>query len=178
MAENLYVQIGYTKKAHGLNGELKLVIEDRYLEDFLKNERIFLDVKGTKIPYFVANVRGKGEMILQLEEVNSRDVAFVLQSREVFLREKDLIPEHQRELEVPEEETLVYQYVTGFTLIDKTAGEVGKIDEVIEMPQQEMAFLTYKGREVLIPLNEQFIRSIDKTAKTVHTDLPEGLLDV
>lgn len=178
MAETQYINIGYTKKTHGIGGELKLVIEERFLEDFLKNERIFLDVKGAKVPYFVGNVRGKGEMILKLEEVDNREAAFSLQSREVFLREQDLIPEHQRELEIEEEETLEYEHLTGFLLVDKTAGTIGPIEEVLDMPQQEMAFLKHKGREVLIPLNEQFITSIDEKGKKVFVDLPEGLLEV
>ncbi len=178
MSEIQYVNIGYTKKTHGIGGELKLVIEERFLEDFLKNERLFLDVKGAKVPYFVASVRGKGEMILKLEEVDSRESAFTLQSREVFLREQDLVPEHQREFDMEEEETLEYERVAGFLLVDKTVGEVGVIDEVLDMPQQEMAFLKHKGRDVLIPLNEQFVTSIDEKAKKVFTDLPEGLLDV
>ena len=178
MAEHQYVNIGYTRKLHGLHGELKLSIEDRYLEDFLKNERIFLDVKGTKVPYFVASVRGKGEMILKLEEVDSRDAAFALQSREVHLREQDLIPDHKREFEIEEEETLEYEHLAGFELVDKTIGVVGRIDEVLEMPQQEMAFMKYKGREVLIPLNGQLITAIDEKQKKVFVDLPEGLRDV
>lgn len=178
MAETQYVNIGYTKKTHGIAGELKLVIEDRFLEDFLKNERIFLDVKGAKVPYFVASVRGKDEMILKLEEVDSRESAYTLQSREVFLREQDLIPGHEREIETEEEESLEYEHLTGFLLIDKTAGVIGPIEEVLEMPQQEMAFLRHKGREVLVPLNEQFITGVDEKGKKVMMDLPEGLLDM
>jgi 16S rRNA processing protein RimM len=178
MAEIQYVNIGYTKKAHGLGGELKLFIEDRFLEDFLKNERIFVDVKGSKLPFFVASVRGKGEMILKLEEVDNRDAAFGLQSREVFLREQDLIPDHARELEIEEEEGLEYEYLAGFSIVDKTAGPVGVIGEVLDMPQQEMALVMYKNREVLIPLNERFITAVDEKSKTVRTDLPEGLLEM
>ena len=176
MAEQPYVLIGHTRKAHGLAGELKLSIEERYIEDFLKNERIFLDVKGTKIPYFIANVRGKGELILQLEDVADRDAALMLQGREVFLREKDLLHDSERELEF-EEETLEYEHLTGYTLVDQTLGPIGAIDEVLEMPQQEMAFLKYRNREVLVPLNEQLIVRIDESARQVIMDLPEGLLD-
>lgn len=177
MAENPYVNIGNTRKAHGITGELKLFIEDKYLEDFLKNERIFLDIKGTKIPYFVANVRGKGDLILQLEEVDNRDTALLLQGREVFLREKDLLLEEERELEIPEEETLEFEHLTGFLLVDQTLGEIGPITEVLEMPQQEMAFLTYQNREVLVPLNAQLIVKVDEKNKKVWMDLPDGLLD-
>lgn len=176
MAEQPYVLIGHTRKAHGIAGELKLSIEERYVEDFLKNERIFLDVKGTKIPYFVANVRGKGEMILQLEDVSDRDAALMLQGREVFLREKDLLHDSERELEF-EEETLEYEHLNGYTLVDQTLGAIGIIDEILEMPQQEMAFLKYRNREVLVPLNDQLIVRVDESARQVIMDLPDGLLD-
>lgn len=177
MAEIQYVIIGRTRKAHSLTGELKISIEERYLEDFMKNERIFLDVKGVKIPYFIANVRGGGEMIVKLEEVDNRDTATLLQSRDVLLRRQDILPDHAREFEVEEEAGLVYDHLTGFMIVDETQGEIGTIDEVLEMPQQEMAFLKYKGREVLVPLNEQFIQSVDQENRRVMVDLPDGLLD-
>lgn len=177
MAEIQYVTIGRTRKAHGLAGELKVSVEEKFLEDFLKNERIFLDVRGAKIPYFIAKVRGGGEMILKLEEVDNRDAAVALQSRDILLREQDIIPDHLREFEVEEEDTLEYGFLEGFTLADKNLGEIGTVGEVLEMPQQEMAFLQYKGREVLIPLNEQLIISIDESNKRLTMDLPEGLLD-
>ncbi|MBC7775307.1 MAG: 16S rRNA processing protein RimM [Phycisphaerae bacterium] len=177
MAETQYVTIGRTRKAHSLTGELKVFIEERYLEDFMKNERIFLEIKGVKIPYFIANVRGAGEMIVKLEEVDNRDTATLLQSRDVLLRQQDILPDHAREYEVEDDDALEYDHLTGFMLVDETMGEIGLIDEVLEMPQQEMAFLKYKGREVLIPLNEHFIRSIDEQNRRVLVDLPEGLLD-
>ncbi len=177
MAEHTYINIGHTRKTHGVNGEMKVAIEERYLEDFLKNERIFLDIKGVKVPYFVASVRGKGDMIMLLEEVTNKEAAFALQSREIHLRETDLIPDHQRELEIEPEEELEYAHLVGFQLMDKTLGEVGSIREVLDMPQQEMAFLDYQGREVLVPLNAQLIVSVDKKSRTVHMDLPDGLLE-
>jgi len=172
---NSYVNIGYTKKAHGLAGELKMHIEAAFLEDFLKNERIFLDVKGTKVPYFIANVRGTHDLIVELEEVDNRDVAFALQSREIFLREQDLLSDQEREIET-EDNRLMYERLVGYLLMDKTLGDIGPIAEVLEMPQQEMAFLSYKNQEVLVPLNEQLIVEIDDTAQRVLMDLPEGLL--
>ena len=177
MAEIQYVIIGRTRKAHGLTGELKVSIEEKYLEDFMKNERIFLEIKGSKIPYFIDNVRGGGEMILKLEEVDNRDTATLLQGRDVLLREQDILPDHKREFEFEEEEGLEYEHLAGYTLVDETLGAIGVIDEVLEMPQQEMAFLKYKNREVLVPLNEQLIRSIDEAKRQVIMDLPDGLLD-
>ncbi|MFN0215341.1 MAG: ribosome maturation factor RimM [Saprospiraceae bacterium] len=177
MAEIQYVTIGRTRKAHGLSGELKVFIEERYLEDFMKNERIFLELKGAKLPYFIASVRGGGEMILKLEEVDNRDTATLLQSRDVLLRTQDILPDHAREFEFEDAKALEYGSLIGYRMIDNTLGEIGFIDEVLEMPQQEMAFLKYKGKEVLVPLNEQFINSVDEENHRVLVDLPDGLLD-
>lgn len=175
--EQAYVNIGHTKKAHGLSGELKFSISEEYLEDFLKNERIFLSIKSSKIPYFIANVRGKGELIVHLEDVDSRTAAEALQSKEIFLREQDILQDQDREIEIVDD-SLEYEGLTGFIIVDQTIGEVGLIDEVLEMPQQEMAFLKFKNREVLIPLNKDLILEIDEKNQRVLMDLPEGLLDM
>lgn len=177
MKEQIYVNIGSTRKAHGLAGEIKVVIEEQYLEDFLKNERIFIGIKSMKIPYFIANVRGKGDMIVHLEDVNDRDAAQALQSKEIFLREQDIIPDKDREFEIPDD-SLEYEHLIGYLLVDQLLGDIGPIDEVLEMPQQEMAFLKYKGKDVLIPLNEQYIVEVDEKERRVLMDLPDGLLEV
>ena len=175
--EQQYVNIGRTRKAHGITGEIKISILDQYLEDFLKTERIFIEFKGMYIPYFIKNLRGKGEMILELEEVSTRDAAQALQHRDVFLREQDVLSENEREFEVPDE-SLQYEKLVGYTILDKSLGEIGPIDEVLEMPQQEMAFMKYKGKDVLIPLNDSLSSEVDDLQRIVYMELPEGLLDV
>lgn len=171
-----YVAIGYTQKSHGLKGELKMRVEPKYLEDFLKNERVFIDVKGIKIPYFIEHLRGTVDLIVQLEDVRDRDAAIALQSRELYLKSTDLLPEHKRELVL--DQPTPYAHLAGYTLVDAHAGTVGAIEQVLDMPQQEMAVVQFKGKEVLIPLNPQFVQQINEAQRTVFTDLPEGLLDM
>lgn len=173
-----YIAIGRVRKAHGITGEVKISIEDRYLEDFLKNERIFIEMKSSRMPYFISSVRGESEMIVKLEEVDDRDAAIALHSKEIFLRKQDLIPDDEREFEPEEEDSIQYGFLNGYSVTDKTTGPAGVITEVVEMPQQEMAFVLHHGREVLIPLNESLIISIDRDNKTLLMDLPEGLLDM
>ena len=128
------------------------------------------------MPYFVEEIRGSGAMILKLEEVDDRDAAYGLQSREVFLREEDILSDAAREIELPE--GLTYGHLVGAQIIDQHSGPGGVIDEVLDMPQQEMAAVQYKGKLVLIPLNERFIKAIDGKSNTVEMDLPGGLLDM
>ena len=75
-------------------------------------------------------------------------------------------------------ETLVQHIYQGFLLVDKELGEIGVIEEVLELPQQEMAVVKKEGKEVMIPLNDTFVKGIDRTKKRIDVELPEGLLDL
>lgn len=168
-----YIEIGRTQKTHGVQGELKVFIEDKYWDDFEHNKRVFLDIRGIKMPYFIKSTRGKGAPIVHFEDVNNREAALPLQHKNILLREQDLLPDVDRS---EFDEVLEYGFLEGFHMIDATAGDIGVIQEVLDMPQQEMALVLYDGREVLIPLNEHFIAEINEETKTVKVDLPEGLL--
>ncbi len=168
-----YIEIGRTQKTHGVQGELKVFIEDKYWDDFEHNKRVFLDIRGIKMPYFIKTMRGKGAPIVHFEDVPNRVVAMLLQHKNILLREQDLLPNVDRS---EFDDDLEYGFLEGFHMIDTLAGDIGVIEEVLDMPQQEMALIMYQGREVLIPLNEHFIKAIDETGKTVQVDLPEGLL--
>jgi len=166
-----YIQIGYTKKTHGVAGEIKVVIEAPFEDTFLEKDRVFLEIRGNKQPFFIANVRGSGDLIVHFEDVNTREDALLLQSRPVFLPATEL-PE-VLESTGPE---LAYAAVLGYILVDKTAGTIGRVEEILDMPQQEMALTHYHGREILVPLNPHFVLAVDATKKEVLVDLPEGLL--
>lgn len=168
-----YIQIGFTKKTHGIAGELKVFIEEPYEDIFLEKERVFLEIRGNKQPFFVESIRGAGDLIVKFEDIKVREDALLLQSKPVFLPATE-IPEDLDTTELEPE----YAGVTGYLLIDQHAGEIGRITEVLEMPQQEMAVVQYQGREVLIPLNDQFILSVDHAGQKVLVDLPEGLLEL
>lgn len=167
-----YIQIGYTRKTHGIAGELKAVVEEPFEDLFLDADRVFLDIKGNKQPFFIKHIRGGGDLIVLFEDVANREDALLLQSRGIFLPENEVPAEALVE---PEDER-EYGYILGYQMTDQTLGVIGTVDEVLVMPQQEMAVVTYQGREVLIPLNEHFVVAVDETARRVTVSLPEGLL--
>jgi 16S rRNA processing protein RimM len=171
--ENL-IAIGYTKKPHGLKGEIKVQVEDKYLEDLMETEAVLLAIKGKPTPFFLEDIRVGNAIIAKFEDVNSLEEAMSIASKEMFLRPQDILPDDLREMTV---ERLAFADCVGFTLFDKNE-IVGTIEDVVEFPQQEMAVINYQNRELLIPLNEAFIQQIDKQAKRILMDLPEGLLDL
>jgi 16S rRNA processing protein RimM len=174
MKNEKLVKIGATLNPHGLKGELKVFIEEQYEEDFFQCDTVFLTLAGKQIPYFIENLRGGNSVIVKFEEIDSIEAAQKIAKKSIEIRESDLIPDDQRETEIVES----YAYVVGFTIIDEQEGVLGIIDEIVEMPQQEVAVLQYNNKETLIPLNDAFVSSIDETKKEILVNLPEGLLSL
>lgn len=168
-----YTTIGYTKKAHGAEGELKVFIEDKYMEDFLTNPFIFLHVQNKPLPFFIENIRQGKDLIIKLEEVDTPQEAKKFTSASVYLREQDI-----SEKPVEENEEFTYDKLIGFTLMDAERGQIGEILEIQEGKLQDLIIAKHADREVMVPLHEDLIESVDVEAKKISLRLPEGLLDL
>lgn len=66
----------------------------------------------------------------------------------------------------------------GFRIMDMQRGEIGPLLDVIERPKQPLLVVLYQEKEVLIPLAEDFIDSVDESKQLIYMHLPEGLLDL
>ena len=168
------VSIGYTKKPHALKGEIKLQVEERYIEDLLNAELLMIDIKGKKTPFFIEDVRIGNNIIAKFEDVNTPEAALSIAVKEIFLREEDILPDDEREIEIFTEP---YAHCLDFKIFNQ-GKEIGVVLELIEYPQQQMALIKYQNRDVLVPLNEHFIKKLDNKKKEIIMDLPDGILDL
>jgi 16S rRNA processing protein RimM len=170
------ISIGYTKKPHGLKGEIKLQVTERYLEDLMNTEVVILQIKGKPTPFFVDDIRVGNTTIGKFEDIDNPESAMSIANKELFLREEDIIPDDFREFEV-DDDSLEYEKCIGYTIFDGDK-ELGTIIDVLEFPQQEMAVIEIENREILIPLNLAFVLKRDDEGQKIMMDLPEGLLDL
>jgi 16S rRNA processing protein RimM len=167
-----FIRIGRTQKAHGIKGELKLNIEEHFIDDLFETEAVFIELKGQKVPYFVEEIQEGNMMLMKLEAVDTRNEAEQLMHKDLYMRREDITISD----ELINSGGMHYKYLEGFTIFDNEAGEIAVIEEVAEFPQQEMAYITYLKKTVLIPLNEELILEVDRDKKTLLMNLPEGLL--
>jgi 16S rRNA processing protein RimM len=166
-----YTEIGHTKKTRGVGGELKVDIKDPFVEAFMQAEVIFLELQGGPVPFFVEQIRQAGDLLVKLDEIDTPEEAVALTGKPIYM---------------PDEELdggavtggLDLSILEGFSIIDEALGPVGRIEEVLELPQQMVAVVTYQDREVLIPLTDELITGVDPEARTLHMSLPEGLLEL
>ncbi len=126
--------------------------------------------KKALLPYFVTFSRKitADAVFISLEGINTRERAQQLVSRAVWVPEELY---HQLASKNAPANLLGYQIVEN----DK---EIGLITEVIEQPQQLVCKVFIQEQEVLIPLHEDTLLSIDHAAKKVIVQLPDGLLDI
>lgn len=168
------VQVGFIKRSHGLTGELKVHIEPNYLEDALKANAIFVDMRGQKVPLFIEKIREGTDILIKFEDIDSRTEADAFQSKSIFLKKTDILADEEREIEV---ERLPFEHLEGWKLIDETLGEIGEILRVEEYPSGEMAFVLWENEERLVPLVPVFVKKMDAKKREILMDLPEGLFD-
>ncbi len=165
-----YTKIGFFKKPHALAGSIRLSVEESYWSDLHSVSVIFTEKEGKVFPYFIENLKGDGrQVVIKLEDISSPEEARLLTGKEIWLRNEDL-----QQAGAKQEES----DFTGFTVMDKQVGEIGKILETIEYPQQLMAVIQKDDKEILIPLVDAFIVDIETKRQLITVDLPEGLLDL
>ncbi|MDB5226486.1 MAG: Ribosome maturation factor rimM [Bacteroidota bacterium] len=166
------IKIGKALKTHGYKGHLRIFIDEFYMDDFEEMKAIFID----NLPYFIISkdINSDSQAIISLEEIDSKEKAQLLQGRDIFANEDDLS-------DILEDDP--YSDIVGFSMEDKTSGNIGFIESIVEMPKQYLAKVLQevkegKSKEILIPLNEAYIIKTDKKKKIILVDLPEGFLDI
>lgn len=178
MTNQQLTNIGTIVKPKHLQGALQLHLED-FMFDYLANnpvpKHIFLKQKQqTKtIPYFIQKLEWQGqEVILQLEDINSRNDAENLRGANLLMETEKI----KNYLENEEQEE--WDFLMNYTIIDSNDNEIGNISDIFYFPANALAQVIINEKEVLIPLHENLIELIDEQQKIVVIDLPEGLVEL
>jgi 16S rRNA processing protein RimM len=177
MPEDQYIEIGRISGTFGVGGLLKvqfdiIIPENKITEKgFTDVEAFYFKLNNQFIPYFIEYLVDplSDKPKIKLEGIESKEAATGWIGRTFYL------PENQIKIET---EPQPYQDITGFTVIVDKNRALGRIDDIYQLPQQSFAGLKYGGKEVLIPLNEDFILKIDRQGKMIFMELPEGILDL
>ena len=169
MAE--YYKIGKLVAVHGLKGELVLKHELGKKTSLKGLAAFFIeDKKNSFLPYFIeeARIKSEDEIYVKVEGVDTREAAMKFTPKEIWLPEPDFKKFAAKAAPAN---------LLGYSIINQNES-LGEILEVIEQPHQLLCRLEIKEKEVLIPLNEDFLQKIDHKKKEVIVELPEGLLEI
>jgi 16S rRNA processing protein RimM len=166
-----YFKAGKLVAVHGVKGELVLKHE-LGKKSLLKDVKaIFIeDKKDSFFPWFIESTKIKTdtETLLKLESIDTREKAARLSSKEIWLKEDDF-----KRLAAKSAPASLLGYI-----IINHKEKLSEILEVIEQPHQLLCRIELHKKEVLIPINEGFLKKIDHKKKEVIVELPDGLLEI
>ena len=164
--------IGKVVKTFGVQGELLCKTENIQTKLLNKAESVFLEKSGNLVPFFIESFseRGAENVVFKFEDIDSVEMAAYWVDATLLL--------HSSLSGKRKAGKTIDNSVIGFTVKDKTHGNLGIIEDIIQIKDQLILSVNVNGIEVLIPANEETILKIESGKKTVHTSVPEGLLEI
>ncbi|MEZ0486264.1 ribosome maturation factor RimM [Fibrella aquatica] len=165
-------QLGHITKTHGLNGELVLFLDVDDPTEYEDLDSVLIEVRGELTPYFIESSSiNRDRAILALEDVDTLDEAKKLINCPVWLPLDNLE-------QITDPDRFYYHEIIGFQIIDEQEGPLGTVSSVMAMATQDLIAMDYRGQEMLIPINSAIVKTVDRAAKTLNVNLPDGLLEV
>lgn len=163
--------IGYITKTKGLKGEVQVYFEYDEPGD-LTLDSVFAEINGKLVPFFISTYKLQNNQTgnFYFDDVDTIEKASALVRKKLYLS-NELKP-------VRDEDEFLITDLKGFIVFDETAGELGEIIEIHEYPQQFVAVVPYKFKEIMFPLNDDLIKEIDEDKGILKVNLPEGLIDL
>ncbi|MFC2101883.1 ribosome maturation factor RimM [Bacteroidota bacterium] len=167
-----FYYLGKILKRHGNQGHLTALLEVDDAWDYKDLESVFVDVSHERIPFFIESVEvaDKKKLILRFKDVSTADHADVFTGRELYLPLSSL-PKLDGN-------RFYFHEVKGFRVVDKGYGEIGIIENVLDLPQQALFQIRHQHKEVLIPIVDEVILKVDRKAQVIHIQAPEGLIEL
>lgn len=168
--EEVY-KIGIFNKPHGIHGELSFTFTDDIF-DRVEAEYLICLLDGILVPFFLEEYRFRSDTtaLVKLEGVDTAERARMFTNIEVYFPAK-----HAEDAETDE---LSWDFFVGFRMEEIHHGKLGEVTEVDNSTINTLFVVDYKGEELLIPAQEDFIVNIDQKHKVITVDLPEGLLSL
>ena len=164
------LRIGVVTKPHGLKGEVKVFPTTSDLERFKSCDEVYLVTKSELLTLHVEGVKYfKKQVILKFKEFNR------IEDVEAF-HQCDLMVTRDDAIELEEGEYFLYD-VPGCTVVSDTGETIGEVTDVLETGANAVFVIeTTDGREVLFPVIDECILSVDVENKRVEAHVMEGLM--
>ncbi len=165
--------LGKVVRKHSYKGEVVIKLDTDEPEIYQDLEAVFLDLNGKLIPFFIEeSLLQKGNQLrVRFEDFTTEADAERILKKEVYLP-LTMLPKL-------EGNKFYYHEVINFDLIDQNFGLVGKIKSINDSTAQELFIVKNEtGKEILIPLIDNFLVKIDRTNKQVIVNTPKGLIEM
>lgn len=164
--------LGKIVRKHSFKGEVLIKLDTDEPELYTEMESVFVAYDTTLIPFFIEQSALHKSTLLRVrfEDVDTEAKADEIIGLEVYLP-LSLLPDLG-------ENQFYYHEIIGYTTIDSKLGDIGVVTQINENAAQALFEIEKDGKQILIPITDDFIKKIDKKKQTLFLDTPEGLIDL
>lgn len=165
------LRIGVVTKPHGLKGEVKVYPTTSDPERFKDCDEVYLVTKKDVLTLHVTGVKYfKNQVILKFKEYDR------IEDVEAY-HNCDLMVTRDQAIELEEGEYFLYD-VPGCKVYDEDENEIGEVTDVLETGANPVFVIkTTDGKEVLFPVIDDCILSVDIANRRVNAHIMEGLME-
>ena len=159
-------------KVHGVKGEFLVQVFSDDLTDYKTLESVFVEIKQKQIPFFLSsfNFATQKRCILSFEDITTIEQAKSRVGSDIYIPVSKMAE--------ADESRLSYQAIIGFDVVDTIQGKLGTISNFFQKTGQDLLMMDYQNAEILIPVIEEIVHSVDIKTKQVITTLPDGLIEI
>jgi 16S rRNA processing protein RimM len=166
-------QIGHITKTHGVRGEMVLFLDVDDASAYAEMDSLLLELRGELVPHFIESMAlvKDSRAIVALDDVDTIEQAERLIGSTAWMPLENLEP-------ITDETRFYFHEIIGYRVVDAVDGELGLVDTVYTMATQDLISMIHEDKEVLIPINSEIVRRIDRAGKRMEVALPDGLLAI
>ena len=159
--------IGKVKDAHGLQGELFIIFFSKDYSWAQDLENIFID----DVSYEILKLsEHKDGLKVKLKGLSNRNQSESLIGQSIYVAEDFFTSE--------DGDSIYLSEIENFLVIDQVFGELGRIKSFSYNGAQDLLVINYKNKDIEIPFVEEFVEEINYDEKTIHMNLPDGLIEI
>lgn len=165
------IAVGRVLRPHGLKGELVVEVLSDLPERFAPGAPLLV-ARGPGLPEQVRVVAARPHpsgLRLILSGHQDRDAAEALRGASLEVPGADLAP-------APPGAFYPHDLL-GYACRDRRDGDLGTVQDLIANGGGLLLVIEGEGRQLLVPFVDSFLAAVDRTARTLELDLPEGLLE-
>ena len=171
-AKSELLRVARVLKSNGTEGEVLIGFRGISPEDLNQKEPVFITFDGLPVPFFIESFSRKGtnRALTHLTGIKNLEDAEELIGKDIFVK-----PDGLNEYE-GSDEGLTVDDLIGWTLLDRCGKTVGEITDYEDIPGNTCLYVERQDGQVMIPLHEDLLLSVDEDSTTISVDVPDGLI--
>jgi 16S rRNA processing protein RimM len=164
--------LGKILKTHGNKGQVLVHFDVDDPEAYENLESVYLDLHGERIPFFIDSIELKHnrKAVTKFQDFDTLEDAESLQGLEMYLPVTQL-PKLSGN-------RFYYHEIKGFNVMDEHHGDIGFIEDILELPHQALFQVRFGEKEILVPIVDEIILKVDRKKKVLFIDAPAGLIEI